>query len=453
MSATRVEIRKVRAFADIARSGRGGALVVVMAVVTAVLLIGSALFALGVGEGGVVDGVVDDARAFYLAEAGLARGRTQLETLAGQSPRVYPGDFTIAASALGEGSYAVEVDQRATLSPWVHEYGLISTGTLDGVSATVRAIVRDETFAQYMWYTSVTGDAWFTTGDSLDGRVHVNDQIKISGAPWFGMKVTSSHNNMTMYQGSNPTFVGGYELGVPTVSLPSVAAFASDLRSKAASGGLSLATLNGSSAYYEVEMARSGQYGYLAYRAYCKSGSRYSWTGWTSVRLSNTNGVAWFGSPIRLSGTLDGQLTIGCAGDITITADVLYRDSTPGRGPNAGCDDLLGICASEDVIVANTAANASNCEIHGHVLALNGSFEAENCNQGSPRGDLIVYGGVAQRQGGVVGAFQHGSGVMTSGYNKRYHFDWRLTSWSPPGYPVTGAYILASWTRVPGSQG
>jgi hypothetical protein len=440
-------LRRLLSLGSTLDAERGTTLVVVMAIVTAVLLIGTALFALGAGESDLVEGAVDDARAFYLAEGGLTRGRALLEGLADQSPRVYPDDFTIGASGLGGGSYSVVIDKRASSSPWMHEYGVISTGTVDGVSASVRGIIRDETFAQYLFYADQNGNVWFASGDTLDGRVHVNDHIQIDGDPWFGMKLTSSYNTMNIASGSNPTFEGGYELGVPEVNLPAASEFTTSISSKASSGGLSLGTLNGNSAKYEVELSRSGQYGYLSYRAYRLSGSTYSWTSWTSVMLSGTNGVAWFGSRVDLKGVLDGQLTIGCAGDVYITDNVRYRNSTAGLGPNAGCDDLLGICSAKNVIVANNTANQTDCEIHAHILALNTSFSVENYNNGSPRGSLIVYGGIAQEQRGAVGTFS--SDTITHGYSKQYHFDRRLTSWSPPGYPTTGGYILASWARIP----
>jgi hypothetical protein len=315
------------------------------------------------------------------------------------------------------------------------------------MTATVRGIIRDETFAQYLFYTDVNGDVWFTTGDSLDGRVHANDQVRIDGDPWFGMKVTSAQNSMSIRSGSHPTFEAGYELGVARVSMPTSAAFLADLQSKASSGGLSCGALSGTSAKYEVELARSGQYGYLSYRAYRKSGSSYSWTSWTTVNLSSINGVAWFGSRVDMKGILDGQLTLGCAADVYITDDVRYRNSTAGRGPNTGCDDLLGICSAKNVVVADNTANRSSCEIHAHIMALDKSFYVQNHSSGGPRGNLIVHGGIAQQTRGAVGTFS--GDVVTNGYSKRYHFDRRLASWSPPGYPVTGGYILASWARVP----
>jgi len=437
---------------EVAASERGVALVTVVAVVTAVLLIGVALFTLGVGEGDVVEGVVDDAHAFYLAEGGLARARGVLEELAGQDPAVYPGDFTVSQAVLGAGTYEVEVTELSAFNPWLHEYEVVSTGLVDGTSATVRAVIRNETFAQYLFYAHHSDDIWFATGDSLDGRVHVNGHLKISGSPWFGMKVTSSADNMIVFQGSTPTFEGGYELGVDEVPLPDAAELTSSLRTSAASGGVVAGTLNGPSARYQVELARSNQYGYMSYRGYRKVGSKYSWSSWTTVRISNTNGVFWFDEPIEVKGILDGQVTIGCAEDITITDDVRYRNSVLGQGPNQGCDDLLGMCSAKNIVIADNVPNRNGCEIHAHMMALDASFKVQNYNKGSPRGQLTVHGGIAQKNFGPIGTFQHNGGVKT-GYNKDYHFDWNLATMSPPGYPVTGGYIIASWARVPTPQG
>jgi hypothetical protein len=428
----------------------GATLVMVMAIVTAVLLIGTALFTLGVGESGVVEGAVDDAHAFYLAEAGLVQTTGLLEQLGSQDPPVYPYDFTIGQSALGGGTYSVTVTDRSLVNPSVREYGIVSTGVVDGMSATVRSIVRSETFAQYLFYAS-RSDEWFTTGDSLYGRAHVNGSLKVSGSPWFGMKVTSSAGSIIEFQGSTPIFEGGYELGVPEVPFPTSAEVMGDLSARAAAGGLTCGTLNGPNARYEVELARSGQHGYLSYRAYRRAGNsnNYQWTNWTSVRISNTNGVAWFGSRVDLKGMLDGQLTIGCAADVYITGDVLYRGSTPGHGPSQSCDDLLGICSARDIVIRDNAANRNDCEIHAHMTALQSSLKAENYNQGAPRGDLIVYGGIAQADFAPLGTFNHNQGVVTHGYDKVLHYDWRLATTPPPGYPVTGGYIVASWARIP----
>jgi hypothetical protein len=54
-----------------ARDERGATIIVVMAVVTAVLLVGGALFILGTGEADVVEHGVDGTMAFGLAEGGV----------------------------------------------------------------------------------------------------------------------------------------------------------------------------------------------------------------------------------------------------------------------------------------------------------------------------------------------------------------------------------------------
>ena len=72
------------------------------------------------------------------------------------------------------------------------------------------------------------------------------------------------------------------------------------------------------------------------------------------------------------------------------------------------------------------------------------SFKVAKYNQGPPRGDLTLWGGFAQYKVGPVGTFNKWG--LSTGYNKDYHFDSRLTGWSPPGYPATDRYVVVSWS-------
>ncbi len=424
----------------------GVTLVAVLAIVTAVLLIGSALFILGTGEADIVDYTVDSARAFYLAEAGVERAHTYMNELAKQSSPSYPSHAEVGDQALGNGVYGVTVDQVTGACPWLREYEIVSTGEIDGVSSTVVSRIRKETFAQYLSYSDVASDLWFTTGDSLHGRVHSNGMIQIDGDPWFGEKVTSSQPTISIKEGSDPTFVNGYELGVDEVDFPHANTVKQTLQSAAESGGVCAGSLHGSKAYYDVELGRNGNDGAFSYRAYEKSGKNYVWSGWTDVDISTTNGVVWFDEPIEIQGTLDGQMTIGSAGDIRIVDDVTYAASSPGQGPDPDCDDMLGLVSAKDIIVADTTPNRNDCEIYAHMLALWKSFEVEDYNQGSPRGDLIIWGGAAQYSVGPVGT--HNKWGPVSGYEKDYHYDTRLESSSPPSYPETNRYIRVAWREA-----
>jgi hypothetical protein len=425
----------------------GAALIVVLAIIAAVLLIAVALFTLAGGESGIVERRVDSVRAFYLAEAGLDRAKSWLEALAQQDPPTFPNDATFADQWLGGGKYTVEVEKAVTANPWLTMYDVVSTATVDGAVRQVRTRFQNETFAQFVYFADQTSDIWFTSNDSLDGRVHVNGTIHISGSPWFGMKVTSTATQFDMYQGSTPTFEGGYELGVGNIPLPAPSDIAPTLIAESQSAGLYGGVLAGNNAKYEVELGRSGNMGTLSYRAYRSVSGSYQWSGWTTVVLTSTNGIAWFEEPIDIKGTLDGQLTVGSAGDINITDNLLYLDSTPGHGPNPGCDDLLGLVSAKNVVVYDSTPNLNDCEIHAHMLALDQSFGARNYDQGDPRGDLTIWGGFAQKKIGAIGQFQHGGGII-HGYSKNYHYDRRLMTNSPPGFPPTGQYIQATWTEV-----
>ncbi len=426
---------------------RGTVLVMVLAIVAAVLVIGAALFMLAAGESDVVEYGVDGSRAFYLAEAGLERARTWLEQLAQTDPPTCPEEGSFVDQTLGGGRYDVRVDKLGGSSPWSTAYEIVSTGDVDGVVRQIRAVIEHETFAQYLYFADRMDDIWFITGDSLDGRLHANGHIRMSGSPWFGMKVTSSKDHFILWQDSEPVFEAGYELGVDEIPLPVTQELVESLASSAASEGLYAGPLPGRRAKYEVVLGRNGALGTLSYRAYRKVGGSYHWTDWTTVDVSSFNGVAWFDEPIRIRGVLDGQLTVGSSGDIYITDDVLYEDSVPGQGPIPGCDDVLGMVSAKNIIVAATGANMHDCEIHAHMMALDKSFTVEMYDQGPPRGDLIIWGGFAQKKQGAVGKFKHGGGIV-HGYQKNYHYDRNLLSNSPPGYPPTGKYLVVSWEEV-----
>jgi hypothetical protein len=425
----------------------GGTLVAVLAVVTSVLLVGGALFALGVGESGVVDYSVDSSRSFWIAESGIERARAWLEAQAGEIPPIFPDEGSFLEQPLRGGEYHVVITQYASANPWVTEYEVNSTGVYERAVSHVRAVLRNETFAQYMYFADEMQEIWFITGDRLDGRVHTNGYIRIDGDPWFGMKVTTAQDEIIMKSWSNPTFEGGYEVGVEEVPLPVPSDLVETVQAEAQSHGVYEGTLSGADARYEVVIGRDGWLGSFSYRAYeMTGGGIYEWTTWTDVYIPDTNGVVWFDEPVHVSGVLDGQLTIGSAVDVYIADDITYDDSTPEHGPDLGSDDVLGLVSSGNIIVERTPENMDDVVIHAHMLALDTSFMAEEYWEGPPRGTLTLYGGFAQQRQGAVGMFNQ-SGII-HGYQKDYHYDMNLLGHSPPGYPATGKYLLMLWEEL-----
>jgi len=426
---------------------KGHSLIPVLGVTVAVLLIGAALLTLGTGESRHVEHSVDTSRSFWLAEGGVERARGLLQVLSSEYPPVFPDSTKFTNQPLGGGTYTASI-KRVTggSTPWVIQYEVVSTGDVDGATSQVRAVLQSETFAQYMYFADEMEEIWFITGDRLDGRVHANGYLHISGDPWFGMKVTTAQDEIVMTSWSNPTFEGGYELGVEEIPLPVPSNLTSTMRADAQADGIYGGNLSGNRARYEVILGKDGWMGGFSWRSYERDGYSYSWSAWHDVFIEDTNGIAWFDETVHVQGVLDGQLTIGSSNDVYISDDIIYEDSTPGEGPDLGGDDVLGLVASGDVVVGMTAENMDDVEVHAHMLALDESFTAERYWEGSPRGTLTLYGGFAQQRQGAVGQFN--SYGIVHGYQKDYHYDMNLLTNSPPGYPATGKYRLVHWEET-----
>jgi hypothetical protein len=420
-----------------------------MAIITAVLLIGIAIFILGHSEGDVVEYAVDDSRAFYIAEGGLERARAYLTALEEVDPTADPVGTTFSGQNLGGGIYDVEVVSDAGPGGTVDAYEVVSTGAKDGVLRQVKATVVAETFAIYQWFIGSTGGgfSWFRTGERFEGPVHVNGTIDIDGDPWFGGVVRAGGNHINMTQGSNPTFERGYELNVEQVDLPSRNEVLATLRAEASTPpGYRAPDLAPNGAYWEVTLHGD----YATADAYDKFGDPLAVPG-EYIVFAATNGALWFDDDIKIEGTLDGQVTIGVDGDVIITDDIIYADSTPGSGPNEGCDDVLGVIAAGNsqgnVIIEDNVPNGSDCEIHGVFMALNNTVEAEDYQHGPIRGDLRLYGGL-MAQSAIHLADYNNQGVITSGYYRDYHYDGRMLYLPPPFFPFASNFAIAEWEEV-----
>ncbi len=424
---------------------RGSALVGVMAITTAVLLVGVAIFTLGNAERDIVEYAVDDARAFYVAEGGLERARAWLGDLMESDPSANPVGVTFEDQALGGGSYTVAIIDDVSSGSWLGAYEVVCTADVDDASRRIRAIMVPETFAKYQWFAEGGGWRWFCTGERFEGRVHVKDNLLIDGDPWFGGRVTAG-GGLTMEEGSNPTFMQGYELNVGEISLPGVADIDAGVKAAALNGGLYVGTLPKLKDFYHVALG-SPSAGELTYEGRRPQGPGYlSIDGPHVVDISSLNGAAWFGDPVAIEGILDGRITIYADGDIEIRDDVLYDASTPGAGPDPECDDVLGLIAGGDVEISYTLPNQNDCEIHGVMIALDTNVQAEKYTKYDPRGSLIIYGGVIAEENILSGVYDNG--FCVHGYVRDYRFDPRLSRMPPPFFPVIGRYIVYSWEEI-----
>lgn len=447
-SRVRGQARRMRLRPTLSPRESGSALIGVMAIVTAALLVGSAIFILGHSEGDLVEYAVDDARAFYVAEGGLERARAWLGDLIIEEPTADPVGMVFESQSLGGGQYKIEVVNNASDVAWLPAYEVVSTGEVDGVLRQVRSTFVAETFARYQWFVERGGWTWFITGDRFEGPVHVNQAIQIDGDPWFGGTVSSASNVLTMKEGSCPTFEQGYQLNVPGARLPDDAYMEATLKASAQEPtGLYAPPIGVKNACYLVELGRptSGELTYTPI-ALKKNGTYKNVGPVRKETISALNGSAWFDETIIISGTIDGQLTICADGDILIYDDIVYEASTPGHGPDPGCDDILGLVALDDIVISYTKENENDCEVHGVLMALEKNIEAEDYQFHDPRGHFIIYGGLIADYSIHLGQFS--DGVCVSGYERDYRYDPRLFTMPPPFFPVTGRYVVHSWEEV-----
>ena len=424
---------------------RGSALVGVMAITTAVLLVGVSIFMLGRAEGDIVEYAVDDARAFYVAEGGLERARAWLGDLMESDPSANPVGVAFEDQSLGGGYYTVEIVDDLSIGSWLVAYEVVCTAGVDDATRQIRTFMMPETFAKYQWFAEGGGGQWFCTGERFDGPVHVQEDLLIDGDPWFSCRVTAGAG-LTMEDGSDPTFAQGYELNVGEIPLPSVAEIDAAVKTAALNGGLYAGTLPKNKDFYHVTLA-SPSVGELTYEGLRPQGGGYlNVDGPHVVDISSLNGAVWFEDNIAIEGTLDGQITIYADGDVEIWDDILYDASTPGAGPDPECDDVLGLIAGGDIEISYTLPNQNDCEIHGVMIALGKNFQAERHTKYPPRGSLIICGGIIAEQSILCGEYE--GGYCVHGYERDYRFDARLRRMPPPFFPLTGRYIVYSWQEI-----
>ena len=462
----------------------GMALFGVVVLANVMLLLTLSVLSIGAADAGLAAKRGDKSAAFYLAEGGLAKGMAWLEAQAGPpggTEKIMP--FGEAADTIGCGSYTVSVtpDSMNGFSDRPR-YTILSTGHVDGETRTLELKVRQELLTDFLYFTDqeiqpgVGNPLWFTDRDVIDGPLFSNDQLSIHGNPTFKYHVTSAYGGVgdnndnhtpsfLYYNGDSnnhiesdaqsnapydtPQFLDGYTLGADQVEYPTLAEVVLDARTTARRDGISLAGV------YDIELARpdddTGEpmYGYVSYKI---SGKET----WTDVEISSFNGLLFVNGSCTVSGVLDGQLTIATNGQLWITDDVTYRDSGPD-GPNEYCDDMLGLVAGSDIIVDDTEPNMDDCVVHAAMISLDNCFKADNYNSGPPRGNLTVYGSIVQSFRGPIGSSEPGEDgdlVVRSGYDKDYHFDWRLQEPSPPHfYEFFGGtqYAQVRWREVPES--
>jgi hypothetical protein len=299
-------------------------------------------------------------------------------------------------------------------------------------------IMRENTFTLFAWMTDFEGNVFWVTGDTVWGRIHSNGNLHINGSPVFMEKATTAKtfDPPKVGAGTNRAiFKSGYETGIAPIDFPndlSEVVNASTAGGRKYIGDIYVVLSPGTSANNDG-------------KAYIISGNVKTGTVIDSIDLNNPgfNGVVYGTGRVNVEGTADGALTICSATNVWVQNDVLLE-----RNPRVGTsDDVVGLVAEQNVIVADNAANRSNCEIQGNIFTRTGSFYAQNYSSLPLTGEMRILGSVVQQTRGAVGTFA-GSSLKT-GFSKRYRYDDRLRdgTFRPPYYPgfYVATYNITNW--------
>ena len=373
----------------------------------------------------------DTTRAYYIAEAGLAKKFMDLRSGNASSTS---GIFTIASG--NSGTYSVAVAGAAPI------YTLTATGTYRNAHKTVTLVVKQMSYARFSYlsndedniFWNGTQPIWFTTGDDLKGPVYTNDRFNISGNPIFEGPVSSVGTAINYYHGGppvdNPDFRDSLTLGAPVVQMP---AFTNDVKTRAQQTG-------------GVYLTGNSTVILLANGTMNVTNSAQHWTN-HNIALPANDALFVSGGYVNISGILNGQLTVGTDNNIYVVNNILYHVD-PNVDPTS--TDLLGLVSQNNVYVDSLAP--FNVMIDAYIIAMNTSFAVEDYDS-ALKGTLTINGGITQLRRGPVGTFDANLNQKVSGYTKNYNYDARLENMAPPYFPPATdtngriLYIKTSWSE------
>jgi len=288
-------------------------------------------------------------------------------------------------------------------------------------------------FSRYFWFSDEEAGVYWISGDSVWGPVHTNGVLRTNGSPVFYGKVTAYRGISPgpATGGSNAQFLGGWEVGIYNTISTDMTPLVN-----AAVAGNGAAPPNTKSLY---NLPTGFQF--------LSNGKAIRTVGANppdTVLVSDIapTGVIYCSQDVHVSGVFNGQLTIYSEDDIWIDDDIVYADD-PNSNPDS--DDILGLVANDNVIVADNPANNNNCNIQACIMAVNGKFTAQNYSGRPIAGILRITGSIVQDRRGAIGTFSTWTGSITHGFSKRYRYDPRLQEISPPYYPYLRHLHLVSW--------
>jgi hypothetical protein len=348
---------------------------------------------------------------------------------------------------------------------------LTSVGSFMGVDREVRVKLMKSTFAKYAWFIASVSTGSknrpFITGDTLWGGFHSNQFLMIEGDPQFFGKV-STEKGINMSEGSNPFFAEGVSTGV-TVAWDNNYNFVDQYN--AAQEGLS----QGGTNYFASENVwlTFNSDGTVDYRTGPSNArddlSKYSAPTNLSLDVMAPTGIIFVQrGNLVLSGTLSGQITVvadqssgaGGAGNVYLVDDIVYstepmvRDGNGIFIPNNSCTDLLGIEASNNIIISSSVESGGwqkniidgDIKIHAGIFCASGGFQLDGLGGtvNFPTGSIRLMGSMTAGKEEVVAEVDESFNV-TAGYNRYVVLDERFLVTPPLLFPYSANDEIISW--------
>ena len=325
--------------------------------------------------------------------------------------------------------------QLQVLDPFRNIREVTVQGTFYGNTSTVKVKFAPSKFSKFAYYSvSEGGTIWWTQSDTVWGPFHTQDYFRAHKHPVFYGKATTKRSLIyyTSEAADKPLFLGGYDQGI---DLPLPANAVSEMEVIADDDGLKF------SGHDTVYITFAGDSLRYRYRYSDPDSSYYLPTAAPNGLIFAKNCV------VRMKGTVKGQYTIGCSSGMSAGKGTIYLDNDivfhtdPRIDPTS--NDLLGICAENNVYITDNIPNRSDINIHGSIYCEKGGFGAQNYSTRPISGNINLLGGIIQNTRKAVGTF--GSSGIKSGFAKRYKYDERLMVASPPFFPGTGGFEIVSW--------
>jgi len=352
---------------------------------------------------------------------------------------------------------------------------LTSLGNFMGVVSKVKIkLMRDQTsLAKYAWFIPGTSTGslnrpWIT-GDTVFGGFHSNQFLVVNGDPVFQGKVTTLkgiHDQAKApYYPSDPVFLGGYQEGIDvnwskSMHYPNYAVLAETPNVN-----------NFSNVDLWLKFNGDGTVTYAYAKGAGNDSTKYPARVTVPVETMAPNNLIYLnGGDVYLSGTLDGNVTVVAegssgagAGNVFLVGDMVYKEDpmipngSGGYMANPECDDMMGIVATNNILVSTNDQtnnlggynnNVLDPDIHidAGIFCNSGGFSVEKLGSppaNVPLGSIYLQGSMTAGKEEVVAQFS--GSTVSAGYNRHVIFDERFATGPPMWFVYITYYRAVSW--------